>query len=65
MQSAAKCLDCTLLFETFNNSFIKVRGVWIANDFLKFVYQISIEFRFENLDALVFFQIDMMFSINS
>ena len=47
--------------ETFKNTFEKIREVWISNDFLKFMYQISIEFWIRNTLLQKFFQADMIF----
>ena len=41
--------------------FEKVREVWISNDFLTFIYQISIEFWIRNTLSKKFFQADMIF----
>ena len=50
---------CSL--ETVYNTFDKIREVWISNDFLKFIYQISIEFWITNTLLHKFFQTDMIF----
>ena len=42
------------------NTFEKIREVWISNDFLKFIYQISIEFWIRNTLLRKFFQTDMI-----
>ena len=42
-------------------TFQKIREVWIANDFLKFIYQISIKFWITNTLLHKFFQTDMIF----
>ena len=47
------------LYPTDNIKFEKVREVWIFNDFLKFIYQIPIEFRIRNMQN--FLQTDMIF----
>ena len=47
--------------ETVYNTFEKIREVWIPNDFLKLIYQISIEFRITNTLLHKFFQTDMIF----
>ena len=47
--------------ETVYNTFEKIREVWISNDFLKFIYQISIEFWITNTLLHKFFQTDMIF----
>ena len=39
-------IPCSL--ETVCNTFEKIGEVWISNDFLKFLYQISIEFWITN-----------------
>ena len=44
-----------------NKTFGKIREVWISNDFLKFIYQISIEFWITNTLLHKFFQTDMIF----
>ena len=59
MRYAAKCLKYTLL--SVNNTFEKIREVWISNDFLKFIYRISIEFWITNTLLHKFFQTDMIF----
>ena len=41
--------------------FQKIRAVWISNDFLKFIYQISIKFLITNTLLHKFFQTDMIF----
>ena len=42
--------------------FEKIREVWISNDFLKFTYEISIEFWITNIPCCIsFFQTDMIF----
>ena len=47
------------------NMFEKIGEVWISNDFLKFIYQISIEFWITNTKnvpcCISFFQTDMIF----
>ena len=43
------------------NTFEKIREVWISNDFLNFIYQISIEFWITNTLFHKFFQTDMIF----
>ena len=55
----SKSIPCSL--ETVYNMFEKIRGVWISNDFLKFIYQISIEFWIATTLLHKFFQIDMIF----
>ena len=53
-------IPCSL--ETVYNTFEKIREVWISNDFLKFINQISIEFWIRNtLLHKFFFQTDMIF----
>ena len=47
--------------ETVNNTFEKIREVWISHDFLKFIYQISIEFCITNTLLHKFFLTDMIF----
>ena len=44
-----------------NNTFEQIREVWISNDFLKFIYQISIEFWIRNTLLQKFLQTDMIF----
>ena len=39
----------------------KIREVWISNDFLKFIYKISIKFGITNTLLHKFFQTDMIF----
>ena len=46
--------------ETVNNTFEKIRELWISNDFLKFIYQISIEFWIRNTLMQKFFQTDII-----
>ena len=41
-------------------TFQKIREVWISNDFLKFIYQISIKFWITNTLLHKFFQTDMI-----
>ena len=41
-------------------TFQKIREVWISNDFLKFIYQISIKFLITNTLLHKFFQTDMI-----
>ena len=41
--------------------FEKIGEVWISNDFLKLIYQISIEFWITNTLLHKFFQTDMIF----
>ena len=41
--------------------FEKARGIWLSNDFLKFKYQISIEFQIRNTLLQKFLQTDMIF----
>ena len=41
--------------------FQKIREVWISNDFLKFIYQISIKFWITNTLLHKFFQTDRIF----
>ena len=58
---AVRCImsKLYLLFETVNNTFEKIREVWISNDFLKFIYQNSIEFwmqKFLQTDLICFDQ---------
>ena len=48
-------------FETDNNTFEKIREVWIFNHFLKFINQISIESRIRNTLMQKFLQTDMLF----
>ena len=47
--------------ETVNNTFERIREVWISNDFIKFIYQISIEFWIRNTLLQKFLQTDMIF----
>ena len=42
-------------------TFEKIREVWISNDFLKFIYQISIKLWITNTLLHKFFQTDMIF----
>ena len=42
-------------------TFEKIRQVWISNDFLRFIYQISIEFWIKNTSLQKIFQTDMTF----
>ena len=42
-------------------TFEKIREVWIFNDFLKFIYKISIKFWITNTLLHKFFQTDMIF----
>ena len=42
-------------------TFEKIREVWISNDFLKFIYQISMKFWIINTLLHKFFQTDMIF----
>ena len=49
------------LLKRFKNTFQKIREVWISNDFLKFIYQISIKFWITNALLHKFFQTDMIF----
>ena len=51
-------IPCSL--KTVNNTSEKIREVRIFNDFLKFTYQISIEFWIRNLLLQKFLQIDIM-----
>ena len=44
-----------------NNTFEKTREVWICNAFLKFIYQISIEFWIRSTLLQKFLQTDMIF----
>ena len=53
--------SCSLLFYYFYNTSEKIREVWISNDFLKFIYIISIEFWIRNTLLHKFFQTDMIF----
>ena len=52
-------MPCSL--EMVNNTFKKIREVWIFNDFLRFIYQISIEFWIRNTLLQKFLQTDMIF----
>ena len=47
-------------FETIYYSYEKIREVWNSNDFLKFIYQISIKFWITNT-LLHVFQTDVIF----
>ena len=59
-------LNLPYFFETVNHTFEKVIEVWISNGFLKFISQISIEFRIGNILLQKFLQTDMIFfSINA
>ena len=49
------------LLKRFTIRFQKIREVWISNDFLKFIYQISIKFWITNTLLHKFFQTDMIF----
>ena len=60
MQSATQCLNYTLLFETLKNSLEKVREVWMPNDVLKFINQISKELRIRNILLQKFLQTDVI-----
>ena len=53
------CFSITSL-ETIYYTFEKLGEVWISNDFLEFIYQISIKFLITN-NLLHFFQTDMIF----
>ena len=44
-----------------NNSFEKIREVWISNGFLQLTYQISIKLRIKNTLLQKFIQTDMIF----
>ena len=48
------------LLKRFYNTFEKIREVWISNDFLQFIYQISIEFWITYTLLNKFFQTDMI-----
>ena len=49
------------LLKRFTIRFKMIREVWISNDFLKFIYQISIKFWIANTLLHKFFQTDMIF----
>ena len=57
------CIMCKVY--PVNNTLEKIREVWISNDFLKFKYQISIEFWFKIACCRSFFRLTRYFSINS
>ena len=50
-----------LLKRFTNYTFQKIREVWRSNDFLKFIYQISIKFWITNTLLHKCFQTDMIF----
>ena len=49
------------LLKRFTITFEKIGEVWISNDFLEFIYQISIEFWITNNLLHKIFQTDMIF----
>ena len=61
MQSVAYYINYILLFKTVNNWFEKVREVRDFHDFLKFIYQISMEFRNTHTFMQRFLQSDKIF----
>ena len=48
------------LYPTYN-TFEKIKEVWISNDYLKFIYQISIECLIRNPLSQKLLQTDMIF----
>ena len=58
----AVCRIMSKVYPALNNTFEHIREVWISNDFLKFMYQIS--FKNSGLEipcCRSFFQADMIF----
>ena len=54
-------VNYTLLFVTVNNTFEKIREVWISYDFLKFICKIALEFRIRNTLLQMFLQTGIIF----